>query len=117
MVLSPEAHLSATVVKLILPFLKDIFQLSKKAGEKAVEKAGEEAGKEMWGVAKTLWQKMRPEVEKDPVTKELVEEAAKNPQDSRVQGSLDFRIERLFKANPQLGEEVRQLLNQLPHNA
>lgn len=100
-----EATLPSNLVVFLLPFLPYLL----KAGEKAAEEAGKKLGADAWEWAKTLWGKLRPNVEAKPSVREAVEDAAAAPDDADAQAALRLQLRKLFADDEALATEMAQL--------
>ncbi|NET26798.1 hypothetical protein [Okeania sp. SIO1I7] len=96
----------ATLAKFLTPFLPFLL----KAGEKATEEAGKFFGQDAWEQAKTLWKKLLPKVEAKPAAKEVIKDAADNPDDEDVQAALRVQLKKLLKEDSDLTNEIKRLM-------
>lgn len=90
----------------LAPFLPYLL----KAGEKAAEEAGKKLGGDGWDQAKSLWAKLRPEVEAKPGALDAVRDAAKIPTDDDAIHSLGLQIEKLLDEDRQLAKDLSHLV-------
>ena len=89
----------------LLPFLL-------KAGEKAAEETGKAvAGQSLeWG--KSVWSKLKPEVEAKPAALEAAQDVAQSPEDEDLQAALRVQLKKLLTEDQSLAEEVSRWLDQ-----
>ncbi len=95
-----------TLAKFLTPFLPFLL----KAGEKAAAEAGKLFGQDAWEQAKTLWKKLLPKVEAKPAAKEVIKDAADNPDDEDVQAALRVQLKKLLKEDSDLTNEIKRLM-------
>ncbi len=102
--------LAQQTIHFLVPFLPYLL----KAGEKAAEKAGEKMGAEAWDKAKTLWGKLRPQVEAHPAAQEAVQDVAAQPKNEDAQAALRLQLKKILQDDPTLAAEVARLVAQVP---
>ena len=98
------SSLTAALVPL-LPYLL-------KAGEKAAEETGKAVAGQSWEWAKSLWTKLKPEVEAKPAALEAAHDAAQSPEDEDLQAALRVQLKKLLTEDQSLAEEVSRWLDQ-----
>ncbi|MCC3528846.1 MAG: hypothetical protein JGK21_11700 [Microcoleus sp. PH2017_22_RUC_O_B] len=96
----------SALVSLMAPFLPFLI----KAGEKASEEIGQGLGSDAWTKAKGIWEKLQPKVSEKPTCKEAVEDVAKQPENQDFQVVLRVQLEKLFKQEPDLYEQIERLM-------
>ena len=89
----------------LLPFLL-------KAGEKAAEETGKAVAGQSWEWAKSLWTKLKPEVEAKPAALEAAQDVARAPEDGDLQAALRVQLKKLLTEDQSLAEEVSRWLDQ-----
>ncbi len=94
-----------TVLAPLLPYLR-------KAGERAADEAGKTVAGQSWEWAKSLWNKLQPEVEAKPAALEAAEDVAQSPEDQDAQAAFRQQLKKLLTENQSLAEEVNRWLEQ-----
>lgn len=89
----------------LLPFLL-------KAGEKAAEETGKSVAGQSWEWAKSLWTKLKPQVEAKPAALEAAQDVARAPEDEDLQAVLRVQLKKLLTEDQSLAEEVSRWLDQ-----
>lgn len=90
------------VITVLTPYLV-------KGGEKLIEKTAEEGFEQrakIWQIVKGLF------VEDELTLLNLFEE---NPDDARIQGKLEGKLEDRLKQNPDVAKQLEELLRQIPN--
>ena len=100
--------LASSLTTALVPLLPYLL----KAGEKAAEETGKAvAGQSLeWG--KSLWTKLRPQVEAKPAALEAVQDVARAPEDEDLQAALRVQLKKLLTEDQSLAEEVSRWLEQ-----
>jgi hypothetical protein len=96
----------AVLVSVLAPFLPYLLRAGQRAGEEIADELGGAAG----GLARSLWTRLRPQVEASPAAREAVEDVAARPDDARARGALELQLEKLFGRDADLAREIRSLL-------
>jgi hypothetical protein len=99
------AGAATTLLAPLLPYLL-------KAGESAADEAGKAIGGKSWEWAKSLWTKLKPQVEAKEAALEAAQDVAASPKNEKAQGALQYQLEKLLTKDQSLAEEVSQLLEQ-----
>ena len=94
-----------TVLVPLLPYLL-------KAGEKAAEETGKTVAGQSWEWAKSLWTKLKPQVEAKPAALEAAQDVALAPEDEDLQAALRVQLKKLLTEDQSLAEEVSRWLEQ-----
>jgi len=89
----------------VLPYLL-------KAGEKAAEETGKAVAGQSWEWAKSLWTKLKPDVEAKPAALEAAQDVARAPEDQDLQAALRVQLKKLLTEDQSLAEEVSRWLEQ-----
>jgi len=89
----------------LLPFLL-------KAGEKAAEETGKAVAGQSLEWVKSLWTKLKPEVEAKPAALEAAQDVARAPEDEDLQAALRVQLKKLLTEDQSLAEEVSRWLDQ-----
>src|SRR6185312_8820741 len=79
-------------------------------GKGLIQEAGKKLGEDAPELLKTLWAKLRPKVEEKPAAVEAVQDAAKAPEDSRIQTGLSIQLQKILEADSTLAAEIAKLL-------
>ena len=109
-------QLSSLLVTSIAPYIPQLLHLGKEGvktlGIKAVEEMGKGIGTEGWRLAKDLWSKLSPNVEKSTSALETARELAEKPKDADLQNALCAQIARILRQNNKLVAEMNELLRE-----
>src|SRR6476646_7464610 len=100
--------LTSSVTTALVPLLPYLL----KAGEKAAEETGKAVAGQSWEWAKSLWTKLKPEVEAKPAALEAAQDVAHAPEDEDLQAALRVQLKKILTADQSLAEEVSRLLEQ-----
>jgi hypothetical protein len=100
--------LAQTLGPYLAPYLPYLLKGVKKAGEVAAA-MGKMVVEADWAKAVRIWEKLRPQVEKQPEIKDRMEEASKKPDDPRVEVILTWELEKVLAALPP--QDVREIQN------
>jgi hypothetical protein len=90
-----EDALATQLAGLLVPFLPKLLETTAAAGKKAVDTLAGKAGESAWNKAVSVWNMLRPEVEKEPEVAKALQEASKKPNDPRVEAMLSLELEKL----------------------
>jgi hypothetical protein len=109
-------ELSGFLVTTIAPFLPHLLRLGKESlktvGVKAAEEVGKEVGKDGLDLAKHLWSKLSPKLEKSQEATQDMQELARHPDDESLKEMFRGDIGRLLTRDEGLRREIQQLLKQ-----
>ena len=100
--------LAGSVTTALVPLLPYLL----KAGEKAAEETGKTVAGQSWEWAKSLWTKLKPEVETKPAALEAVQDVAESPGDEDAQMAFRRQLRKLLTEDQSLAEEVSRWLDQ-----
>lgn len=100
--------LASSLTTALVPLLPYLL----KAGEKAAEETGKAVADQSWEWAKSLWTKLKPEVEAKPAALEAAQDVARAPEDEDLQAVLRVQLKKLLTEDQSLAEEVRRWLEQ-----
>jgi hypothetical protein len=100
--------LASSVTTALVPLLPYLL----KAGEKAAEETGKTVAGQSWEWAKSLWTKLKPEVEAKPAALEAAQDVAQAPEDEDLQVALRVQLKKLLTEDQSLAEEVSRWLEQ-----
>jgi urease accessory protein UreF len=100
---------------MLLPYLPFLLKGAKKAGDLATQ-AGRKLGTVDWDVVIKVWEKLRPQVEKQPEVKQRLEEVAKRKEDPRAETLLAWELEKVLKnLSPKDLQDIHNLIQQSQH--
>ena len=71
---------------------------------------GEKVGEKSVETAEKFWTKLSPKVEAKEAAKEAAEDVAKDPENPALQTVLQVQLEKILNQNPDLAQEIAQLL-------
>jgi hypothetical protein len=100
--------LASSLTTALVPFLPFLL----KAGEKAAEETGKAVTGQSLEWAKSLWIKLKPEVEAKPAALEAAQDVARAPEDEDLQAVLRVQLKKLLTEDQSLAEEVSRWLDQ-----
>jgi hypothetical protein len=100
----------AAVVIPVLPLLQGM-------GTTAAQEAAKKFGTDAWELAKLLWGKLKPAIEKTTASRTALQEALDNPEDPDFQAALRISIRKLLEADTVLAKELSDLLQEPVHKA
>jgi hypothetical protein len=100
--------LASSLTTALVPLLPYLL----KAGEKAAEETGKAVAGQSWEWAKSLWTKLKPEVEAKPAALEAAQDVAHAPEDEDLQAALRVQLRKLLTEDQSLAEEVSRWLEQ-----
>lgn len=104
-----DAVLASKLASALAPFLPALVGTAVAAGQKAVGSVGGKAGEAAWGKAVSLWDKLRPEVEKEPEVSKAIQDVASRPDDPRAEALLSWNLEKLTLP-PEPLEEIQKII-------
>jgi plasmid maintenance system antidote protein VapI len=92
----------------LAPFLPALVKGAETLATDVAERLGEGA----FGLAKRMWELLRPKVEQDERAQDTVEEVAEDPEDPVLQAMLAKRLERLLADDPALASDLGRLYDE-----
>lgn len=112
------SDLAPLVMPWLIRFAPPVFEAAKTYGEKALEtvaekaleKAGEKITDESWQFGKPLLKKLLARIAKRPAALEVVEDLARQPDNSDNQTVMKVQLAKLFEADRELAAEIEQLV-------
>ena len=105
----PLGVLMQMTVQFLAPVLP---YLVAKAGDVAAAEAIKKVGKQTWGVARRLWEKLRPAVEASSSASEAVKDLADHPDVEDYRAVLRVQLKKLLEADRGLADEVARLIEE-----
>ncbi len=90
-----EAILAGQLAGLLAPFLPKLLDTAAAVGKIAVESVAGKAGEAAWSKAVSVWNILRPEVEKDPEVAKAIQDVAKNAEDPDAKVALSWQLKKL----------------------
>jgi hypothetical protein len=112
------SDLSKVVVGYLLPYLPMLLHASgeaaKKVGEKAAEELGKGAGESSWNIAKSIWERLWPSVQKSPAADEAARDLALAPKNSDLEVCLRVQIAKLLQKDEDLTREIASIAHSAP---
>lgn len=100
--------LAGSLTTVLAPLLPYLLQ----AGEKVAEETGKAVAGQSWEWAKSIWTKLKPEVEAKPAALEAAEDVAQSPEDEEAQMVLRRQLRKLLTEDQSLAEEVSRWLDE-----
>ena len=100
--------LASSLTTALVPLLPYLL----KAGEKAAEETGKAVGSQSLEWAKSLWTKLKPKVEANPIALGAAQYAAQTPDDEDGKAALRLQLKLLLTEDQALAEEVSRWLEQ-----
>jgi hypothetical protein len=100
--------LASSLTTALVPLLPYLL----KAGEKAAEETGKKAVDQSLEWAKSIWTKLKPEVEAKPEALEAAQDIAQSPDDQDAQAAFRRQLKKLLTEDRSLAEEVSRWLGQ-----
>jgi hypothetical protein len=100
--------LASSLTTALVPLLPYLL----KAGEKAAEETGKAVAGQSLEWAKSLWTKLKPEVEAKPAALEAAQNVARAPEDEDLQAALRVQLKKLLTEDQSLAEELSRWLDQ-----
>jgi len=95
----------AALTAFLAPFLPYLIRAGERAAGKAADVLGDEAG----GFAKTIWERLKPGVEKKPAAQEAAEEVAAHPDDADALAALRLQLRKLLEEDEELARDLTQI--------
>lgn len=92
----------------LAPFLPALV----KGAERFAADTGGRLGEAAFGVAKRMWERLRPKIAEDPRAQDTVEEVAENPDDPVLLALLAKRLEHLLQTDPDLATDLGRLFDE-----
>jgi ABC-type amino acid transport substrate-binding protein len=92
----------------LAPFLPALVKGAERLAGDVADRFGETA----FGVAKRMWELLRPKIEEDPRARDTVEEVAEDPDDEVLQAMLAKRLEALLANDLALAADLDRLLDE-----
>jgi plasmid maintenance system antidote protein VapI len=92
----------------LAPFLPSLVNGADRLATDVADRLGEAA----FGVAKRMWELLRPKVEEDQRAQDTVEEVAEEPDDPALQAMLAKRLEKLLADDPALAADLGRLFDE-----
>lgn len=90
-----EAALAGQLASLLAPFLPKLMDTAAAASKIAGESVAGKAGEAAWNKALSIWNMLRPDVEKEPEVAKVIKDVACKPNDLRAEALLSWQLERL----------------------
>jgi hypothetical protein len=97
------------ITAILLPLLPYLIKGAKAAGEEFAEAAGKGAGKKVLTLAESLWQKLKPGIDKTPHAQETIDQVLERPNDPQTIQALRGLIKEAL-IDPQVKKEMQALL-------
>jgi urease accessory protein UreF len=105
-------QLASEIGPMLLPYLPYLLKGAKKAGDLATQ-VGQKLGEVNWDVVIKVWDKLRPQVEKQPEVKERLEEVAERKEDPRAETLLAWELEKILENLPSKDlQDIHNLIQQ-----
>jgi len=104
------ATIAATAVKFLSPFMPYLLDAAKSASEKLGEAIGEHGGEAVWEKAQTIWSKFTGRYGDDEEVNTAAKMVALKPTDENRQESLAEVLGERLKENPELAQEIFNLM-------
>ena len=98
-------QLSNELTMALAPFLPTLLAV----GGKVVEGIESKVGEDVWDKVKTLWFKLRPKVEVNPIAKRAMEEVAASPDDKDLQAAMRAQLKKLLAEDSAFAREVTKI--------
>lgn len=100
------------VASVLAPALPYLMGAASGAGQKAAEMAKDKLGEEAWNKAMQIWDKIRPEVEKNPDAGKALKKVADNPDNQLARDALPASLQELLEGMPpQTVNEIRSIVS------
>ena len=81
-----------------------------KGTEEAAKEAGKKLGSAVWEQCAKVWELLKPKVETSPSASKALERIVKQPERKGIQAAFQVELEDILLADPQLFEELAELL-------
>ena len=102
-------QLATQLSPLILPYIPHLL----KGAKRAAEWTGEKLSEIDWDTALKIWDKLKPQVEKQPEVKQDLERVAEKTDDKRSETVLSWDLEKLLAAlPPQQVNEIQNIITE-----
>ncbi len=98
------------LVTLLAPLLPYLTSDDDKAGQEARQKLGTDA----WNSGKSVWDRLRPEIESRTAAHEAVNDASLMPGDADALAAFRLQLKKLLAENEVLANDLSELLKQAP---
>jgi hypothetical protein len=102
----------AVIVSLLAPFLPYLAKTGQRLAEDAADALAGQAGRS----AKSLWAKLRPQVDARPAAAEAVADVAADPQDELARAALQLQLRKLLEEDSELRRDVEGILAEAKKN-
>ena len=100
------------VASVLAPALPYLMGAASGAGQKVAEMAKDKLGEEAWNKATRIWDKIRPEVEKNPDAGKALKKVADNPDNQLARDALPSSLQELLEGMPpQTVNEIRSIVS------
>jgi thioredoxin-like negative regulator of GroEL len=106
-----EAALAAQLASLLAPFLPKLMETTTAAGMKALDNLAGKAGEAAWNKAVSVWNMLRPEVEKEPEVAKAIQDVAQNAEDPDAKVALAWQLKKLTLP-PATLEEILKIVEE-----
>ena len=104
-----EAVLAGQLAGLLAPFLPKLMDTAAAAGKKAAESVAGKAGEAAWNKALSIWNMLRPEVEKEPEVAKAIKDVAQNAEDPDAKVALAWQLKKLTLP-PEVLSELQKII-------
>jgi formylglycine-generating enzyme required for sulfatase activity len=98
------------LVKTITSLLAKALPYLEKGRGKRAEEMGDQLGAVAWEGVKAAWNKLRPKLKEKPSAQEAIEDFQQASDDPDTQAALRLQLKKLLKADPDLAQELADLL-------
>jgi hypothetical protein len=107
-----ETAIVKQVAEVVAPALPYLMGPAAAAGQKIAEKAKDKLGEEAWDKATRIWDKIRPEVEKNPDAGKALKKVADNPDNQLAKEALPLSLQELLEGMPpETIDEIRSIVS------
>jgi len=103
-------QIAATTVTALAPFTPLLLEVGKAGGQKFTDVIAEKGGEAAWNKAQSLWRKLKAHFGDDPEVTGALALVAVKPEDESRQTMLAEVLGTRLKANPEVAEEIFNLL-------
>ncbi len=103
-------QIAATTVTALAPFTPLLLEVGKAGGQKFTDVIAEKGGEAAWNKAQSLWRKLKAHFGDDPEVTGALTLVAVKPEDESRQTMLAEVLGTRLKANPEVAEEIFNLL-------
>ena len=112
MTLPDLPDLAQQLAPTLLPFLPYLLKGAKSALDLATA-AWRKLGEVEWDTVFKIWERIKPQIDRQPEVKKHLEEAAQKPDDPRAAALVSWDLEKILAAlPPQQVSEIHQILTQ-----